>query len=80
MCAETLNHARNPDDHRVRIGQPPYEAFMSDRLLLHRHMRLAFEEDADWLVEMLEAERAQVAAQAAYALALGREAGDQPMG
>ncbi len=78
VCAETLNYAHDPYDHRERIGEPPYDAFMSDRLLLHRHMRLAFEEDADWLVETLEREREVVAAQAAYALALGREAGDRP--
>lgn len=46
---------------------------MHDRLLLCRHMRLAFEEDAHWLVETLE--REQVSAQAAYALALEQEAG-----
>ena len=50
---------------------------MRDRLILHRHMRLAFEEGADWLVEMLEEERESVAAQAAYALALERAAGLQ---
>ncbi len=41
-------------------------------------MRLAYEEDAHWLVEMLEQEREKVAAQAAYALALGRETGLRP--
>ena len=48
---------------------------MGARLLLCRHMRLAFEEGASWLVEALEEERESVAAQCAYALALERGAG-----
>jgi len=52
---------------------PPFDTFMSGRLLVCRHMRPAFEEGADWLVETLE--REGVAAQATYALALEREAG-----
>jgi hypothetical protein len=43
-----------------------------------RHMRLAFEEGANWLVEVLEREREGVAAQAAYALALETKAGLHP--
>ncbi len=43
--------------------------------LLHRFMRLAYEEGEAWLVEPLEKEREQIAAQAAYALALESEAG-----
>lgn len=54
---------------------PPSETYLDGRLLLCRHMRLAFEADADWLVETLERERELVSAQAAYALALEREAG-----
>ena len=73
--AETLNYAADPEAARKDPRLPPYDAFMSSRLLVCRHMRLAFEEEADWLVEMLEAERESVAAQAAYALALDREAG-----
>ena len=46
-----------------------------ERHLICRHMRLAFEESATWLVEILERQREEVAAQAAYALALGKEAG-----
>ncbi len=65
-CVTVLAHAEDPD---ARMPAP-YDNFRDDRLLLHRHMRLAFEEGADWLVEMLEQERVQVAAQAAYALAL----------
>ncbi len=67
---ETLAYAEESDDR-----EPPRDYFMGVRLLVCRFMRLAFEEEADWLVEMLEAERESVAAQAAYALALDREAG-----
>ncbi len=77
-CASILAYAEDPDAHGRGTLEPPSEAFMRDRMLLHRHMRLAFEEDAHWLVEMLEAEREKVAAQAAYALALDREAGLHP--
>jgi hypothetical protein len=69
--SDILAYVSSPDDER----EPPFDSFMGDRMLIHRHMRLAFEEGADWLVETLEAERAQIAAQAAYALALEREAG-----
>jgi hypothetical protein len=67
-CTETLAYAEEPDDL-----EPPLDSPMGDRLLVSRLMHLAFEEGATWLVEVLERERA--AAQAAYALALDREAG-----
>ena len=67
------------DPPRNEEGQlthdPPSEAFQADRLTLHRHMRLAFEEDAHWLVETLEGQREYLAEQIAYALALETEAG-----
>jgi hypothetical protein len=69
--AESLAYAENPDVHDRGRKDPPFDAFMTDRMLIHRHMRLAFKEGAGWLVE----ERENVAAQAAYALALEREAG-----
>ena len=47
-------------------------------MLLHHHMRLAFEEDADWLIEVLERRREELAAQVAYAVALEIEAGFRP--
>jgi hypothetical protein len=75
---ESVAYAEDPDANGHWTREPPFEMFMSARLLLHRHMRLAFEEDATWLVETLEKERAEVAAQAAYALALEREAGLRP--
>ncbi len=62
------------DGHGLGIHDPPYDRFVSARLIVCRHMRLAFEEGVDWLVEILEEERESVAAQAAYALALEREA------
>ena len=78
VCSGTLDYVRDPDAEGRGSHEPPYDMYMTARLLLHRHMRLAFEEDADWLVETLEQEREVVAAQAAYALALDREAGDRP--
>lgn len=75
VSQEILAYVKDPGANGWATHEPPYDAYMHDRLLLCRHMRLAFEEDADWLVEVLEGEREQVAAQAAYALALEREAG-----
>ncbi len=72
---ETLAYVEDPDNHGRGRQDSPFDAFMQDRMLLHRHMRLAFEEGAHWLVETLEREREGVAAQAAYALALERAAG-----
>ena len=76
VCLETLGFVRDPDHYLDR--EFPSDFYLGHRLLLHHHMRLAFEEGADWLVEMLEQERQNVAAQAAYALALEREAGLRP--
>ncbi|CAN5741461.1 hypothetical protein BH24ACT22_BH24ACT22_18220 [soil metagenome] len=69
--AETPLYIEEPDDDHL----PPFDAHLGDRLLVCRHMRLAFEEGATWLVEMLEKHREYCAAQAAYALALENEAG-----
>ena len=76
VSSEILEYVREPDVAAQFV--PPHEAYLGYRLLLCRHMRLAFEEDAHWLVEMLERERELVAAQAAYALALEGEAGLRP--
>ena len=73
--AETLGYVGDPEAAREDPREPPYEAFEYDRRLVCRHMRLAFEEGATWLVEVLEKLREETAAQAAYALALEREAG-----
>ena len=59
-------------------ASPPYEVYRDALMLLHRLMRLAFEAEADWLVETLEIKRESVAEQAAYALALERGAGLRP--
>ena len=75
---ESVAYAKDPDAHRGHTHEPPSESFLDARMLLHRHMRLAFEREASWLVETLERERESVAAQAAYALALEREAGLRP--
>lgn len=72
---ETLVYVEDPDAHGRDDYGPPFDNFMQARILVCRHMRLAFEEGADWLVEVLEPERAEISAQAAYALALEREAG-----
>lgn len=69
VCHETLSYAQDPDDLL-----PPCDTYMLARLLVCRLMRLAFEEEATWLVEVLESERESVAAQLAYALALESEA------
>ena len=76
--AETVAYAADPEAAREDPREPPYEAFEWDRRLVCRHMRLAFEERATWLVEVLEKLREETAAQAAYALALEREAGLRP--
>ena len=75
---ETLAYVKDPDAHGRGSHDPPFDSFQSARMLIHRHMRLAFEEGASWLVEALEEERESVAAQAAYALALERAAGLRP--
>jgi hypothetical protein len=50
-------------------GGPPEEWFRGPRLLIHELMRLALEDGAHYLVEVLERERQSTAAQLAYALA-----------
>ncbi len=72
--AESVAYAEDPDANGRGSHDPPFDSFMNARMIVHRHMRLAFEEGADWLVETLEEKRESVAAQAAYALALEQEA------
>ena len=71
---ETIAYAEDPDAQGRGYREPASESFRRYRMLLHRHMRPTFEESAQWLVETLEEERVQVAAQGAYALALEPEA------
>ncbi len=73
-CTETLAYAEDPSHYREPVDTP-VDVQLSARVLVHRLMRLAFEADATWLVETLEQKRESVAEQAAYALALDREAG-----
>ena len=54
---------------------PPYDTHRYEETIVCQHMRLASEQDATWLVEMLEKEREASAAQAAWTLALYNEAG-----
>lgn len=70
VCMGTRRYLEDPD--AFRNGLPPFDMHMESRMLIHRLMRLAFEADADWLVQVLEGERETSAAQAAYALALDR--------
>lgn len=69
----TTGYLEDPDARRS--GPGPYDSFLSARHLVCRLMRLAFEQDADWMVEVLEKERESVAAQVSYYVALEREAG-----
>ena len=73
--AETLAYVEEPDADWCAGQAPPFDNYLDVRRLICRHMREAFEEGAFWLVEMLEAKREEVSAQAAYALALEKEAG-----
>lgn len=49
-------------------GEQPTEVYQDARSLLCKQMRLAYEEGADWLVEVLEHERESASAQLAFAL------------
>ena len=74
---ETLAYVADPErDELGRLThEPPYDLYMDERVALARHMRLAFEEGATWIVETLEPLRASASEQCAYALALEAEAG-----
>ena len=74
--AETLAYVEDPDAHGHGTHHPPYDTFMGARLLVCRLMRLAFEEDADWLVGALEVERENAAS--AGGLRAGPGAGGGP--
>ncbi len=76
VCAGTLEYVEAPD--AWGRYSPPYDTHRSVRVLIHRLMRVAYEEGEGWLVETLEPRREETAAQAAYALALEEEAGFRP--
>jgi hypothetical protein len=73
VCVGTLEYVEDPG--RWRDHSPLYDTFRPSRLLIHKVMRLAYEEGEGWLAEMLEPSREDTAAQAAYALVLEEEAG-----
>ena len=64
---ETLGYAWSIKE--AYEGGPPEERYRGPRLLIHKLMRLAFEEGESYLVDLLERERESTAAQLAYALA-----------
>ncbi len=76
VCAGTLEYVEDPD--AWRDYSYPYDTHRSVRLLIHKLMRLAYEEGEGWLVETLESKREDTAAQAAYALVVEQEAGLRP--
>ena len=69
--AETFAYVEDPAAGFL----PPYDTHMGDRMRVCGYMRQAFEDRATWLVEHLEREREACSAQAAWALALEKEAG-----
>lgn len=74
--AETPMYIEDLKEGRRDFGMaPPLDVHLCDRTTVCRFMRLAFEERATWLVEILEKHREASAAQAAWALALYNEAG-----
>ena len=77
VCIEILRYPEDPES-RGDFSSAPYDTFRHSRHLIHKLMRLAYEDGQDWLVETLEPKREETAAQAAYALALeGRPASDR---
>jgi hypothetical protein len=75
VSVATVDYVEDPHSPASRENMPPYEVFCQARHLVHKLMRVAYENGEDWLVETLEPQRETVAAQAAYALVLEREAG-----
>jgi hypothetical protein len=74
--AETLMYVEDLKAGKREFGYAsPYDSHIMDAHLISRHMRLAFEDGATWLVEMLEPFREESAFQAAWALWLEEEAG-----
>jgi hypothetical protein len=74
--AETGMYVEERLAGRPRLGYAvPYDLHIMDAHLISRHMRLAFEDGATWMIEMLEPYREDSAFQAAWALWLEEEAG-----
>ena len=72
-CPETFEYVRDPE--APWSYPPPFDEYLRERHLVHKLMRLAYQEGSTTLVETLEPERERAAAQSAYAAALEREAG-----
>jgi hypothetical protein len=70
VSSETLHFDYSDPSGSSARGTTPVELFMRHRELIHKLMRLAHEEGADYLVETLEDHRESCAAQLAFALAL----------
>lgn len=79
---ETRRHVDADDEDEP--GVPPlYDSCQDDIYMLHRLMRIAYEEGATWLVEKLELERESISALAAEALRRQKsrsEVGPRPAG
>ena len=69
VCAETVafDYRMGPGNW-YGPGDEPTSVYEDARRLLCKEMRLAYEEGADWLVEVLEYEREAASAQLAFAL------------
>lgn len=64
---ERVDSATTDHDYSDMGFETPHEAFMHARRLVHKLMRLAYVDGADWLVEVLEYQREMASAQAAFA-------------
>ena len=82
VCAETVAFDyRFGPGNEYGPGEQPTEVYQDARRLLCNQMRVAYEEGADWLVEVLEYEREAAAAQLAFALVdYERKTGSRYMG
>ncbi len=88
-CQDALRRAYPDVSEKVRAGVHtweedtdygkelgPVDCLLDTLMLMHKLLRLAYEDGETWLVEVLEYEREAVAAQAAYALRERREERD----
>ena len=82
VCTETVAFDyRYGPGNEYGPGDTPTEVYQDARRLLCKEMRLAYEEGADWLVEVLEYEREAASAQLAFALEdYERKTGSRYMG
>lgn len=64
-------------DERGDGGVPPFDLLLDSLNTLRRLMRLSHEDGQDWLTEILEYQRQEMAAQAAFALELANR--EQPV-